>query len=76
MVGVAFELSHPGVFAPGVVGAICLLVGGYGLNLLPVGYAGLALALLGLGLMTPRRSCPAFGAFVLGGRGSRSPSAQ
>jgi membrane-bound serine protease (ClpP class) len=65
--GVAFELSHPGVFAPGVIGVICLLVGGYGLDLLPVDYAGLALALFGLGLMVAEAFVPAFGAFVLGG---------
>jgi membrane-bound serine protease (ClpP class) len=65
--GVAFELSHPGIFAPGVIGAICLLIGGYGLNLLPVDYAGLALALLGVGLMIAEAFVPAFGAFVLGG---------
>jgi membrane-bound serine protease (ClpP class) len=65
--GVAFELSHPGVFAPGVIGVICLLVGGYGLDLLPIDYAGLALALFGLGLMVAEAFVPAFGAFVLGG---------
>ena len=65
--GVAFELLHPGVYAPGVIGVICLLVGGYGLDLLPIDYAGLALALLGLGLMTAEAFVPAFGAFVLGG---------
>ena len=67
VVGVAFELSHPGVYAPGVIGAICLLLGGYGLNLLPIGYAGVALALLGLGLMMAEAFVPSFGAFVLGG---------
>jgi membrane-bound serine protease (ClpP class) len=65
--GVTFELSHPGVYAPGVVGVICLLVGGYGLNLLPIDYVGLALAILGLGLMTAEAFVPAFGAFVIGG---------
>jgi len=67
LIGVAFELSHPGVIAPGVVGTICLLVGGYGLNLLPIDYAGVALALFGVGLMTAEAFVPAFGAFVLGG---------
>jgi membrane-bound serine protease (ClpP class) len=65
--GVAFELSHPGVFTPGVIGVICLLVGGYGLNLLSVDYVGLALTLLGLGLMAAEAFVPSFGAFVLGG---------
>ncbi len=65
--GIAFELTHPGIFAPGVLGVICLLVGGYGLNLLPIDYAGLALVLLGLGLMVAEAFVPSFGAFVLGG---------
>ncbi|MBI3515513.1 MAG: nodulation protein NfeD [Proteobacteria bacterium] len=67
LMGVAFELTHPGVIAPGVVGTICLLVGGYGLNLLPIDYAGVALALLGIGLMVAEAFVPAFGALGLGG---------
>lgn len=46
--GLVFELMSPGMLAPGVVGATCLLLGLYGLNLLPIDYAGLALMLLGL----------------------------
>jgi membrane-bound serine protease (ClpP class) len=65
--GLAFEASHPGIYAPGVIGVICVLVGGYGLNLLPVDYAGLALVLLGVGLMATEAFVPSFGAFVLGG---------
>ena len=65
--GIAFEASHPGIYAPGVIGVICALVGGYGLNLLPIDYAGLALVLLGLGLMAAEAFVPSFGAFVLGG---------
>lgn len=67
LAGIAFELSHPGVFAPGVLGTICLLLGAYGLNLLPIDYAGAALALFGLGLMVAEAWVPAFGAFVVGG---------
>ena len=65
--GVAFEMTHPGIFAPGVLGTICLLLGAYGLNLLPIDYAGVALAAFGLGLMIAEAFVPAFGAFVLGG---------
>jgi membrane-bound serine protease (ClpP class) len=65
--GIAFEMSHPGIYAPGVVGVICVLIGGYGLNLLPIDYAGLALVLFGLGLMAAEAFVPSFGAFVLGG---------
>ena len=65
--GIAFEASQPGIYAPGVIGVICVLIGGYGLNLLPVDYAGLALVLLGIGLMATEAFVPSFGAFVLGG---------
>ena len=70
LAGVAFELTHPGIFAPGVLGVICLLLGAYGLNLLPIDYAGVALAIFGLGLIAAEAFVPAFGAFVLGGAAS------
>jgi membrane-bound serine protease (ClpP class) len=44
--GLLFELMHPGAVLPGVVGAICLVLGFYGVSVLPVNYAGLALIFL------------------------------
>lgn len=49
--GLLFEFMSPGAVAPGVVGTISLLVGLYALNLLPIDYAGLALMLLGIGML-------------------------
>src|SRR3954469_9256780 len=46
--GLFFELMHPGAILPGVVGAICLILSFYGLSVLPVSYAGLALLLLAM----------------------------
>ena len=71
--GVIFEFMSPGAVAPGVVGTICLLLGFYALNLLPINYAGLGLMLLGIALLTIEAFNPTvvlgFGgaiAFVLG----------
>lgn len=65
--GIIFELSNPGSIGPGVLGAICLLLGLYALNELPLDYTGLALILLGLGLMAAEAFTPAFGALGAGG---------
>lgn len=66
--GLLFEFMSPGGVGPGVFGAIALLVGFFGLNLLPVNYAGLALLALGLGLMALEVATPTVG--VLGFAGA------
>ncbi|AGI22300.1 membrane-bound protease [Pseudomonas sp. ATCC 13867] len=65
--GLIFELANPGMALPGVLGAICLLLGLYALQMLPVNYAGVALILLGLGFMVGEAFMPSFGALGLGG---------
>jgi len=65
--GIIFEFTNPGLAVPGVVGAICLLLALYGLQLLPVNYAGLALILLGMAFMVAEAFVPSFGALGLGG---------
>ena len=65
--GLIFEFMNPGSVYPGVVGAICLLVGLYALAALPVNYAGVALILLGLGLMVAEAFASSYGVIGVGG---------
>jgi membrane-bound serine protease (ClpP class) len=65
--GLIFEFTNPGLAIPGVLGAICLLLGLYALNVLPVNYAGLGLMAVGIAFMVAEAFVPSFGALGLGG---------
>lgn len=65
--GLMFEFMNPGALYPGTIGAICLLVGLFALAALPLNYAGVALILLGIGLMTAEAFAPSFGVLGIGG---------
>jgi len=65
--GLIYEFSNPGMLFPGVVGGICLLLALFALQAMPISYAGLALLLLGIALMTAEAFIPSFGALGLGG---------
>jgi membrane-bound serine protease (ClpP class) len=68
--GLLLEGYNPGAVLPGVVGALSLLLGLYGLQLLAVNYAGLALMALGVGLIVAEFFMPAFGSLGVGGLAS------
>jgi membrane-bound serine protease (ClpP class) len=65
--GIILEFMSPGAVLPGIIGAICLVVGLFALNLLPVNYAGIGLIVLGIALMVAEAVTPAFGALGIGG---------
>lgn len=65
--GLLFEFGNPGYVLPGVVGGVCLLLGLFGLQTLPLNYAGLALVLLGLAFFVAEAFVPSYGSLGLGG---------
>ncbi|HWH47088.1 MAG TPA: nodulation protein NfeD [Burkholderiales bacterium] len=65
--GLLFEFYNPGFVLPGVVGAICLLIALYALQLLPVNFAGVALLVLGIAFMIAEVFVPAYGSLGIGG---------
>ena len=65
--GLYMEFAHPGVFFPGIAGAICLLLAFASLQVLPINYTGLALILLGVGLLVGEAFFPNFGVLGVGG---------
>lgn len=65
--GLFFEFSSPGFGLGGVLGAICLILALYALQLLPVSYAGVGLILLGIAFMTAEAFLPSFGVLGIGG---------
>jgi len=53
--GLILEFFNPGSVVPGTIGGICLILGLYAMQLLPINYAGVALIGLGVALMVAGR---------------------
>ncbi|HEY7732309.1 MAG TPA: nodulation protein NfeD [Gaiellaceae bacterium] len=67
LVGILVELWNPGLVFPGTVGAISLIVGLYGLQVLPVSVAGLFLMLLAAAFFVAEAFVPSHGALTVAG---------
>ncbi|MAX33483.1 membrane-bound serine protease (ClpP class) [Onishia taeanensis] len=65
--GLIFELANPGSLVPGTIGVISLLLALFAFQVLPVNFAGLALILVGLGLIAGEALMPSFGILGIGG---------
>lgn len=65
--GLIFEFSNPGIGLAGIAGGISLIIAMYSLQMLPVNFAGLALILFGITLMSAEAFTPSFGILGLGG---------
>jgi membrane-bound serine protease (ClpP class) len=67
VLGLYTEFTHPGMFAPGVVGGIAILLALFGLHMLPVNLSGLLLIGLALVLFVLEAKFPTHGVLGVGG---------
>jgi membrane-bound serine protease (ClpP class) len=67
LLGIVVELWNPGMIFPGTVGAISLIVGLYGLQVLPVSAAGLLLMLLAAAFFVAEAFVVSHGALTVAG---------
>jgi membrane-bound serine protease (ClpP class) len=67
LIGIVVELWNPGLILPGTVGAISLIVGLYGLQVLPVSAAGLLLMALAAAFFVMEAFLPSHGALTVAG---------
>jgi membrane-bound serine protease (ClpP class) len=67
LIGIVVELWNPGLILPGTVGAISLILGLYGLQVLPVSVAGLLLLLLSAAFFVAEAFVPTHGALTVAG---------
>jgi membrane-bound serine protease (ClpP class) len=67
VLGLYAEFTHPGLFAPGVIGGIALLLALYAMHLLPVNLTGLLMILLALALFILEAKFPTHGILGVGG---------
>ncbi len=67
LVGLYFELAHPGAIFPGVIGGICLILAFFAFRSLPVNYAGVLLIILGIILFIVEIKVPSYGLLTVGG---------
>jgi len=65
--GLYTEFTHPGMVAPGVVGAICMVLALYAMHLLPVNLAGIVLILVAIALFVLEAKYTSHGVLLAGG---------
>jgi membrane-bound serine protease (ClpP class) len=67
VLGITIELWNPGLILPGTVGSISLVIGLFGLQILPVSWAGLLLMALAAGFFVAEAFVVSHGALTLAG---------
>jgi membrane-bound serine protease (ClpP class) len=67
VLGLYAEFTHPGMFAPGVIGGIALVLALFAMHMLPVNLTGLVLIILALILFVMEAKFPTHGILGVGG---------
>ena len=67
LLGLYIEITHPGLIAPGVIGAISLILALFAFNMLPISWTGVALILLAIVLFVLEATITSHGLLGLGG---------
>jgi membrane-bound serine protease (ClpP class) len=67
VLGLYTEFTHPGLFAPGVIGGIAFVLALFSMHMLPVNVTGLALIALSVALFVLEAKYPTHGVLGVGG---------
>ena len=67
LAGLYFELSHPGVVLPGVIGGISLILAFFAFQTIPVNYAGILLIILALVFFIMEMKIASYGLLSIAG---------
>lgn len=67
MAGIMIEIQYPGLIFPGVIGAVSLVLGLYGLQTLPVNYTGFLLIFLGIIFLILELKVVSYGLLAIAG---------
>ncbi len=68
ILGIAVELTHPGLVLPGLLGGVSFILALLGLAIVPFSWAGIVLFAFGIALLALEAHVPAHGAFARYGR--------
>jgi membrane-bound serine protease (ClpP class) len=67
VLGILLEINSPGIFIPGAIGLVCLILAVFAFDMLPFSWLGLVLMAAGLGLMVAEVFFSSFGLLFAGG---------
>ncbi len=67
MIGLGFELTHPGSIFPGVAGGICMILALVATAVLPINFGAMLLILTGVAFLVGEMFIPSFGVLGIGG---------